>query len=221
MEIRRTANAGVLLKLDGVSILLDGVCREVKPYLATPVWEREALSSCWPDLVAFTHEHADHYDPDYAAAYQRQSGGVILGPVSPLGCNVSLSPVTIKGITVTVVPSRHIGAAYQDAEHVSYIVHGSRCVWFTGDASPLQWKDRPDLPRPDVLIAPYAYAATATALRQVCQLGAKMLVLLHLPNREEDPYDLWDAVESAVKQQKDLQVYIPAVGQVQNLPAFP
>ena len=51
MEIRRTANAGVLLKLDGVSILMDGVCREVKPYPATPPEERALLSSCYPDVM--------------------------------------------------------------------------------------------------------------------------------------------------------------------------
>ena len=43
MELRRTANAGVLLKLDDVEILLDGVCQEVKPYLATPPAEKEKL----------------------------------------------------------------------------------------------------------------------------------------------------------------------------------
>ena len=36
MEIRRTANAGVLLKLDGVRILLDGLCDRVEGYLPTP-----------------------------------------------------------------------------------------------------------------------------------------------------------------------------------------
>ena len=43
MELVRTANAGILLKLDGKTILLDGVCREVKPYPATPPKLREQL----------------------------------------------------------------------------------------------------------------------------------------------------------------------------------
>ena len=41
MRVKRTANAGVLLELDGARILLDGVCGEIKPYLPTP--ETEAL----------------------------------------------------------------------------------------------------------------------------------------------------------------------------------
>ena len=66
MEIRRTANAGVLLTLDDTKILLDGVSREVKPYLATPPAEKEKLLSSWPNAVAFTHYHEDHCDSSYA-----------------------------------------------------------------------------------------------------------------------------------------------------------
>ena len=51
MKIRRTANAGVLLKLDGVTILMDGVCREVKPYPATPPEVKEELRASMPDAV--------------------------------------------------------------------------------------------------------------------------------------------------------------------------
>ena len=65
MEIRRTANAGVLLTLDDVKILLDGVSREVKPYPATPPKIKQELLSCPPDVVLFTHDHPDHFDPDY------------------------------------------------------------------------------------------------------------------------------------------------------------
>ena len=74
MEIRRTANAGVLLKLDGISILMDGVCREIKPYPATPPEERDAICASYPDMVCFTHAHKDHYDPSFAAEYEKQTG---------------------------------------------------------------------------------------------------------------------------------------------------
>ena len=45
MQIRRTANAGVLLTLDNVSILLDGVCRVYSPYLAPPPAVLEELAA--------------------------------------------------------------------------------------------------------------------------------------------------------------------------------
>ena len=80
MQLRRTANAGVLLKLDGVSILMDGVCREEYPYPATPPEIKAELTAKVPDAVAFTHAHNDHYDPDFAKAYLAAANGVIIGP---------------------------------------------------------------------------------------------------------------------------------------------
>ncbi len=213
MEIKRTANAGVLLKLDGVSILLDGVCREVSPYLATPPEERKALSDCWPDVLAFTHVHKDHYDPDFAASYRKQTNGVILGPEDLRG---SAELVTVRGVTVTPVKSRHIGKAGQTVSHYSFIIAGTRCVWFLGDATPLQWRGREDLPVPDVLLVPYAYAVTETGWQITKQLGAKTVILLHMPTEEKDPIGLWAAVRSTVGETAAF-LKIPAMGETVHL----
>lgn len=210
MEIRRTANAGILLTLDGITILMDGVCREVKPYPATPPEEKRMLTARYPDVVAFTHAHKDHYDPGFAAAYQRQTNGVILGPSDLPGCKTSQQMLTAGGVTVTPVESRHIGAAGKTVKHMSFVVQGSACLWFLGDATPFQWKDRTDLPKPDVLIVPYAYAVTATGWEIAKSLGAEKIILLHMPRREEDTIGLWEAVEATVPKGS---IHIPDIGQ--------
>ncbi len=210
MKITRTANAGVLLELDGVSILMDGVCREVKPYPATPPEVKQALMERFPDVVAFTHAHKDHYDPDFAAEYERQKSGVILGPEDLPRCSAVMQSQTVGVVTVTPVVSRHIGAAGKNTKHASFVVSGSRCVWFTGDAAPTQWRQN-DLPKPDVLIVPYAYATTPAAWSLTQSLGASKIVLLHLPDREEDVLGLWDAVESTAGRNE--KILIPEMGQ--------
>ena len=208
MEIRRTANAGVLVALDGVRILLDGVCQEVAPYLATPDRERQLLLDNPPDLLAYTHDHPDHYDRSFVSEYFQRAAGPLMGPAgSPFGSQ----PRWIGAVKITPVPSRHIGKQ-DEVEHVSYIIQGSRCVWFMGDASPLQWKDREDLPRPDVLIAPFAYA-TCGGWDLTCSIGPKALVLLHLPQRDNDPHKLWDQVEAAVAKGDGPAVYVPELEQ--------
>ena len=212
MEIRRTANAGVLLKLDGVSILMDGVCREVKPYPATPPEERAALCQCWPDVVSFTHAHKDHYDPTFAAEYQKQTGGVILGPEDLPGCRSSMEAQRVREVTVTVIPSRHIGGAGKTTSHASFLVCGSKCIWFLGDSSPLLWKDRQDLPRPDVLIVPYAYANTPSGWAVTQALCPGQVVLLHMPERDRDDLGLWDAVDGVLSQEKDRKPVILPIG---------
>ena len=194
MELIRTANAGILLKLDGKTILLDGVCREVKPYPATPPKLREQLVENCPDLVAFTHIHKDHFDPAYAAAYAGRTGRVILGPAQLKG---AMDTVSLDGITVTPVPCRHIGAAGREVEHCGFVVKGSQCVWFTGDSAPTAWRGK-DLPKPDVLVVPYAYVNTPASWALTQTFGAKKIVLLHMPPREADETGLWQAVENTV-----------------------
>ena len=193
MELVRTANAGILLKLDGKTILLDGVCREVKPYPATPPETRAKLMESYPDIVAFTHNHKDHYDPAYAAAYAGQTGRVILGPEQLKG---SMKSTLVDGVTVTPIPCRHIGAAGREVEHCGFVVQGSQCLWFTGDSTPTAWRGK-DLPKPDVLVVPYAYANTYESWRLTQSFGAEKIVLLHMPAREEDTMGLWSAVETA------------------------
>ncbi len=206
MEIKRTANAGVLLKMDGKTILLDGVCKQLPPYEATPDSLRRELIEAPADILAFTHYHADHYDAEYAALYGKKTLRSVYGP------EFSHS-VDIGGIQIIPIKTRHIGKA--DVEHVSFIIKGSRCVWFMGDASPLEWKNLNGFPSPDVLIVPYAYAITDSAWKISKELGAKSIVLLHMPVKENDPYGLWEAVKKTT--QGDPCLHIPEMGQILNL----
>ena len=209
MEIKRTANAGVLLRLDGKQLLLDGVCREVKPYLATPDSLRQDLLHMAPDVVAFTHAHQDHYDPLFVSDYLQNTAGPIMGPADiPFS-----TQETIQTGTVTILPvdSNHMGKT-EPMGHRSYIITGSKCVWFMGDASPLHWLERTDLPRPDVLIAPYGFAI-GRGWEITKALGPGMILLLHLPDRRDDIYGLWDAVEHTVSCQSHPVVLIPKMGE--------
>ena len=209
MEIKRTANAGVLLTLDGVRILLDGVCQQLPPYLGTLPGERARLLEDKPDAVAFTHSHPDHCDASFVSEYLQNAAGPILGPADiPFS---SSTEQTVGSVQILQIPSRHIGKA-GDVGHVSFVLRGSRCIWFVGDAAPLQWRNVASLPQPDVLIAPFAYAI-GSGWEATCQLGPKALVLVHMPDRENDPQNLWQQVEATVRPGQGPAVYIPNLGQ--------
>ena len=199
LTVKRTANAGVLLEMDGVRILLDGVCREVVPYPVTPEHIRAELMENFPDVVAVSHHHPDHYDPSFVAEYENNTDIKAVGPTS-VG-----SAVQHGKIHILPVASRHIGKF--DCPHTSFIIQGSCCVWFMGDASPNQWRNRTDLPKPDVIIAPFAYATTASAWKTTEALGAKAVVLVHLPKRENDVAGLYDAIAQTIGERDN--VFIP------------
>jgi len=205
MEIQRTANAGVLLKMDGVSVLLDGLCDGIDNYLPTPPAIAEGLLTDLPDVLAFTHNHPDHYSEALLLPYRKQNLRPILGPEY-----LPLEGVRIGEVSIAPVPSRHIGKTEPGLVHHSFVIQGSKCVWFMGDAAPLQWKNRTDLPKPDVLIAPYAYANTKAAWDLSSTLANKV-VLLHLPERNNDPYGLWESVE-ATTTGASVKLWIPQIG---------
>lgn len=192
MELQRTANAGVLLKLDGVKILLDGLCDRVEGYLPTPAAIADQLMVDLPDVLAFTHNHPDHCSEALLLPYRKQNLRPILGPES-----LYMGTVRVGEVTITPVETRHLGRTEPGLKHVSYIIEGSKCIWFVGDAAPIQWKNMPKLPRPDVLIAPYAYANTPMAW-ELSRSLAKNVVILHLPEKGRDPYGLWDSVKSTI-----------------------
>ena len=200
MNIQRTANAGILLTLDGVTILLDGMCPDAHGYPGTPDHLRKSILENPPDIYAYTHIHEDHYDPDYAAIL-RQAGRVIIGPGER-------ESVTVRGVTVTAIPNRHIGKA--DCEHCGFVITGSQCLWFMGDSAPIKWRGREDLPKPQVVVGPYAYAiASGWDITQ--SLGAEKILILHLPPKENDPYGLWPMVLETTK--KFPNVHIPDIGE--------
>jgi len=205
MEIQRTANAGVLLTMDGVSILLDGLADRVEGYHPTPAHIAARLLENPPDILAFTHYHKDHCSEALLLPYRKQNLRPIYGPESLYSGNIKLGEVTI-----TPVESRHLGRAEPGLQHVSFIIQGSKCVWFVGDAAPLQWKNRSDLPKPDVLIAPYAYGNTESAWKLTCSL-TRQVVLLHLPDREKDAYSLWKAVENTICKDTTAKLWIPEI----------
>ncbi len=189
------------MELDGVSVLLDGVCGEVHPYIKTPPYIKTRLTDHFPDIVAFTHLHDDHFDSDYADKYVSNTHRpVIYG-------SVNHNSAEYKNIRLLSVPTRHIGKT--DIVHGSFCVCGTKTVWFMGDASPICLDSMSDCPPPDVLVVPYAYAITPSAWQKTKSTGAKYIVLVHLPERQNDSLGLWDSVTEVTR--GDISLYIAQI----------
>lgn len=210
MELQRTCNAGVLVKLDGVSILLDGLCEGLEGYLPTPPTLQQALLENPPDLLAFTHNHPDHCSDALLLPYKTQIRRPIVGPAS-----FPVEKIGVGEVTVTAVETRHLGKTEPGLSHYSFVIQGSQCLWFMGDAAPMQLRKMADFPKPDVLVVPYAYANTVSAWELTQSFCPKMVVLLHLPEKNCDPYGLWRQVEETTT--GDLRLWIPEIGEMRKL----
>lgn len=191
LTIMRTANAGVLLEMDGKRILLDGVCQSLPPYLGTPSSIKSYLNEEMPDVLAFTHNHPDHYDGNYEKLYKEKAHRSVYGPLSLTFYEIG------NGVELSLIKTRHIGKT--DISHVSFVLRGSSTVWFMGDASPVCLKEMAEYDKPDLLIVPFAYAITPSAWRQAKETGAKKILLVHMPLKKDDNEGLWEMVENTTK----------------------
>ncbi len=206
MEITRTANAGVLIKADGAEILIDGVCEELKPYKGTPDSIKKELLENFPDVLAYTHKHKDHYDCEFAKEYKKDKIRSVIGPDLSAFCEVG-------DITIYPVPTRHIGK--NDVSHISFVLKGSKCVWFMGDASPAEIKKFVSYQKPDILIVPFAYVNTKSSLDLTKTLNAEKIVVLHMPDKENDEFGLWEAVHKTCCDEDN--VIFPEIGETFGL----
>ena len=214
MRIQRTANAGVLLELDGKRILLDGVCEGYGPYLATPSWISEAiLRDQIPDVLIYTHRHPDHYDALFVSHYLQNAAGPVMGPADIPYATVE--EMKIGDIVITPIETRHIGKT-DGCMHRSYVLQGSQCVWFLGDASLIDWKRNNNLPKPDMIIAPFGFVSDL-GWEYCVSTGAKIIMIVHMPSKEYDPYNLWGAFSKERYDQNQPAVYIPELGEVISL----
>ncbi len=202
MEIKRTANAGVLIKTNGTSVLLDGICNPPLPYLAIPNEIKNEIISCLPNIVGFTHTHNDHFDNEFAEYFSKITGEkVIMTP------NICVQKGNVK---VMSVKTRHLGKS--DVAHISFVVMAeNKCIWFSGDAAPVSLLGQSDLPKPDILIVPFAYVNTASSFNNTLKSGAKEIIVVHMPSKENDIYNIYQSVENVVNGNKSIR--IPKIGE--------
>jgi hypothetical protein len=84
-----------------------------------------------------------------------------------------------------------------------------------GDASPLNLRKMENMPKPDVLIAPFAYFNTPSSFEAAKKTGAKNFVIVHLPEEENEENNLWRDVKSVTEEEKG--VFLMKIGETITL----
>ena len=207
----------MLVALDSVILLLDGVCQGYSLYLAPPPAIIQGLDHRPPDMLAYTHSHPDHFEPGFAARFYEKTHRPILGTagVAELlpGIPVEQGSAIVGGVRVTPVPSRHLGAEWRNYPHVSYLLEGSKRIFYVGDATPACWKESVFGLRPDVLIAPYPYVTTRLGWQSVERFAPKAVVVVHVPAVDNDPDGIWSMVQRGMAAHRDIPMYVPDLGE--------
>ena len=138
--------AGLLFEFDGLTVMIDPYLsdsvKEIEPqnYRRIPV--DESFFDIKPDILVFTHNHLDHYDPKTAKRFLTADSGItVLSPrsvwenVRSFGGNNNYvcfnrhTSWTKKGITFTAVKAEH-----SDPAAIGVVINtGSKKYYVTGD----------------------------------------------------------------------------------------
>ena len=216
LDVRYVANAGVLLTIDGRKILIDAPIRDgIPPYTTPSADERARLEAARPPYdgiaaILITHWHEDHFSPDAVAAHLRSSARTVLissrevvdrvrqaGPDLPAARFRPVTPAPgsstvaeLEGLRVHVLRIRHNPARRLPAEHVGFLVQGTRTALHVGDAESAagNFSVLAGLPAVDVALVPFwfltdAGTATATVARAI---RPRHMVGLHLPDGDAE-----------------------------------
>lgn len=198
MKITWLGQAGLLFETDKLTIMVD-------PYLSDSVGKKEPSKSrrvpvderffsVKPDVMIFTHDHLDHYDPETAPRFITADTGItVLAPVSAYTKALALGGLnnnyvrfdrhtewTQGGVRFTAVK-----AAHSDPEAIGVLIEAEGNTYYiTGDT--LYNSDIfADLPESiDVVFLPINGVGNnmnmEDAARFAARTGAKQVVPLHV-----------------------------------------
>ena len=146
MKITWLGQAGLLFETDDLKIMIDPYLsdsvKKVNPknYRRVPV--KEELFDIKPDVMIFTHNHLDHYDPETVPKFITEESDVLVlapqsvwGEVRKIGGNNNYvqfnrhTAWTEKGIKITAVKAEH-----SDPTPIGVIIDdGKKKYYVTGD----------------------------------------------------------------------------------------
>jgi L-ascorbate metabolism protein UlaG (beta-lactamase superfamily) len=143
MKITYLGQAGFLFETEKIKIMIDpylsNSVEKIEPHNKRRVPVDERFFEIKPDVMVFTHDHLDHYDPETAGRFIREGAGItVLSPRSVFdkvrrtcfGNNYVLfdntTEWTEKGVTFTATKAVHsdtyaIGVIIDDGEKKYYI----------------------------------------------------------------------------------------------------
>lgn len=203
MKFQYVSNAGIIFEVDGRQIGIDCLCKDSsKLYQDTLPQIREELK---PDILIFTHEHEDHFCPEYVKEVWERNPSLTINstknvieklregniPSINLQQVGDTDVVYLNTIHIKFMQSIHEGEQYSDIKNLTLLIGiEDKHLVVTGDAMPCKelferiaaWS-----PHIDWLFAPFPYVGLRSSRKLMKEyLDIQNIFVLHQPRKEAD-----------------------------------
>lgn len=199
MELLFTVNSGFFLRAPSFGILVDGIHRgeqvgfsAVPQSIRTALRTRTAPFTC-PMVFLFTHDHPDHFDPEFLAMVSAPESvygpGIGALPFHDLGSGIRELSLPVGQAFAFQVP--HEGRSFSNVPHHALLLYlERRCLLMAGDAEfPPELAHTMQKFCPHgvdaVCVNPYQLLSPST-LSFLSLLRPRSIFLSHLPFPQDD-----------------------------------
>jgi len=203
VKFQHVSNAGIIFNVDKKIIGIDCLCKDSsKLYQDTLLQIREELK---PDILIFTHEHADHFCADYVKEAWEQNPALHIYstkntvdvlkengiPMQNLHCVGDAEVLDIDALQFGFLYTTHEGEQYSDIPNLTLLIKNEdKHLVVTGDAMPCQelferiatWSSHIDW-----FFAPFPYVGLRSTRKLMKEyLDIENIFVLHQPRPEAD-----------------------------------
>lgn len=232
MFIYHISNCGLLIKLAGKNILIDGIFCDENPFnpmradIEKDIFEGNELFKNL-DCILFTHCHKDHFDINKVLEFQRQHPKInIVVPkdsamnreafmmVAKKGC------FTIGDMKVTYYKTPHMHTGKNDnVDHASFIFEGDgKRIFVSGDMELTEGMTEilREYGRYDVGVLNPIIIANKKWRERLLRIDMDKKYIYHIPLEENDTYAYRTVALNAVKKQGEHLGYcVPLLGEME------
>jgi L-ascorbate metabolism protein UlaG (beta-lactamase superfamily) len=212
IKLTQVVNAGLLIEGSGRKILIDGI-HNVK----TPEWstvDNNLMNYIiygkgrFKDInyLLFTHQHEDHFNIEKTLEYMENNkveklvatklNSAVLknsGILHELDGNYyELGTINPENILIKYIRTKHLSHERFGIDHYAFIIGiNNKTILFSGDAdyTKSEYAEALKSVRIDVIVAPFIMANSEFGRTFVRKVSPSLLILNHLPNKEDDEYN--------------------------------
>ena len=222
LKISEVLNAGVLIEANNTKILIDGI-HFTKAFEWSSIDENLMHQIIHTNknfqninFLLFSHQHSDHFDKEKTLEYIEYNDVEKL-----IMCDFSneeleenemleelksdffdIGTINLAHVKINYFKTKHLKNEQYGINHYSFIINvHNKNILYLGDADFGKKETLEPLKdyKIDVIIAPFIIATTVLGIKYINETNPDLLILNHLPNKEDDKYNYRSITEKSVK----------------------